>query len=98
MTSTVSIQRPCSSTTEVDWRSIGTTVEKLIATVAGALGVPASALALGTAADEIEAWDSLGHINVISEVEAEFGVSIPIEKVADIRCIRDFLPYLGEAT
>jgi acyl carrier protein len=70
--------------------------QKLIAVVAAALGVPTAALELETAAGEVEAWDSLGHINVISEIEAEFGVSIPIEKIADIHCIRDFLPYLGE--
>jgi acyl carrier protein len=70
--------------------------QKLIAVVAAALGVPTSGLELETTADEVEAWDSMGHINVISEIEAEFGVSIPIEKIADIHRIRDFLPYLGE--
>ena len=41
-----------------------------------------------------QAWDSLAQINVVSEIEAEFGVSIPIEQVAEIRHIRDFLGYL----
>jgi len=69
--------------------------QKLIAIVAAALGVPASTLRLETAPGDVEAWDSLGHINVISEVEAGFGVRIPIEKIAEIHSIRDFLPYLG---
>jgi len=68
--------------------------QKLIAVVAAALGVPISALELQTAPGDVEAWDSLGHINVVSEIESEFGVSIPIEKIADIQSIRDFLPYL----
>jgi acyl carrier protein len=71
--------------------------QKLIAVVAAALGVPSSALELETVANDVETWDSLGHINVVSEIEAEFGVNIPIEKIADIHCIRDFLPYLGES-
>jgi acyl carrier protein len=71
--------------------------QKLIAVVAAALGVPTSELELETVPNDVETWDSLGHINVISEIEAEFGVNIPIEKIADIRCIRDFLPYLGES-
>jgi acyl carrier protein len=71
--------------------------QKLIAVVAAALGVPTSALELETVPNDVETWDSLGHINVISEIEAEFGVNIPIEKIADIRCIGDFLPYLGES-
>jgi acyl carrier protein len=70
--------------------------QKLITIVAAALGVPAKDLALDTAAGDVEAWDSLGQINVVSEIEAEFGVRIPIEKIADIRRIRDFLPYLGK--
>jgi len=70
--------------------------QKLIAVVASALGGPTSALNLETAPGDVEAWDSLGHINVVSEVEAEFGVSIPIENIADIQRISDFLPYLGK--
>jgi len=70
--------------------------QKLIAVVAGALGVSTSALKLDPAPGDVEAWDSLGHINIISEVEAEFQVSIPIEKVADIRSVRDFLQYVAQ--
>jgi acyl carrier protein len=68
--------------------------ERLIAIVAAALRLPPSKLTLETGPDDVEAWDSLAQINIISEVEAEFGVSIPIEQVAEIRRIRDFLPYL----
>lgn len=69
--------------------------QKLITVVATALGVPETLLSLQTAAGEVEAWDSLAHLNVVSEIEAEFGVRIPIEKVAEIHRIADFLPYLG---
>ena len=68
--------------------------QRLIAVVAAALGVPASALALETGPGEVEEWDSMGQINIVSEVETEFGVNIPIEKIPDIRSIGDFLPYL----
>jgi acyl carrier protein len=68
--------------------------ERLIAIVAAALRVPTSALTLETGPGDVEAWDSLAHINVVSEIEAEFLVSIPVEQVAEIRQIRDFLGYL----
>lgn len=68
--------------------------EKLIATVASVLRVPKSTLTLETGPGDVEAWDSLAQINIISEIEAEFGVAIPIEDVAEIRHIRDFLGYL----
>ena len=73
---------------------MGPGVERLIAIVAGALRVPASTLTLDTGPDDLQAWDSLAQINVVSEIEAEFGVSIPIEHVAEIRQIRDFLGYV----
>jgi acyl carrier protein len=68
--------------------------ERLIAIVAAALRVPRSKLTLETGPGDLEAWDSLAQINVVSEIEAEFGVSIPIEQVAEIRHIRDFLDYI----
>jgi acyl carrier protein len=73
-------------------------VEKLIAIVAAALRVPKSMLTLETGPGDLEAWDSLAQINVASEIEAEFGVSIPIEEVSEIRQIRDFLRYLEKTS
>jgi acyl carrier protein len=69
--------------------------QKLISVVAAALGVDPELLKLDSAAGEIEAWDSVAQINIVSEVEEEFGVSIPIEKIVELHTIRDFLPYLG---
>jgi acyl carrier protein len=68
--------------------------ERLIGVVAAALRVPRSTLTLETGPGDLQAWDSLAHINVVSEIEAEFLVSIPIEQVAEIRHISDFLGYL----
>ena len=70
--------------------------ERLISVVAAALGVSASMLTLETGPGDLQAWDSLAQINVLSEIEAEFGASIPIEKVGEIRRIRDFLDYIGK--
>jgi len=68
--------------------------QRLIKVIAAALGVDASTLKLDTTADDVAAWDSVAQVNIVSEIEAEFGVSIPIEKIAEIHRIREFLPYL----
>ena len=68
--------------------------ERLIAIVAAALRVSPSTLTLDTGPGDLQTWDSLAQINIVSEFEADFGVSIPIEQVAEIRHIRDFLGYL----
>jgi acyl carrier protein len=70
--------------------------DKLIAIVATALEIPASKITLDTGPDDLKKWDSIAHINIVSEVEAEFGVNIPIEKIPEIQTVRDFLPYLGK--
>ena len=69
--------------------------EKLVALVATTLGVDPSTLTLDTKADAIEKWDSVAQINIVSEIEEQFGVSIPIEIISELHAIRDFLPYLG---
>jgi len=68
---------------------------KLVAVVAATLGVDPGLLTLDTSAEEIEKWDSMAQINIVSEIEEEFGVRIPIEQIAKLRRIRDFLPYLS---
>ena len=70
--------------------------QRLIAVIAGALGVSPSSLHLETRAEDLTEWDSVAQVNVISEVEAEFGVSIPIERIAELKAVRDFVPFLGQ--
>ena len=72
--------------------------QKLISIVAAALRVPKSTLTLETGPGDLEAWDSLAQINLVSEIEAEFGVSIPIEQVTEIRHIRDFFLHLEKTS
>ncbi len=70
--------------------------EKLIAVVAAALDVPASSLTLDSRLGDVEAWDSLAQINIVSEIESAFGAEIPIEEIGSIETVRDFLRWLGE--
>ena len=77
---------------------MGTMGETLIAIVARTLRVPTSKLTLDTGPGDLEVWDSLAQINIVSEIETEFGVSIPIEAVAEIQHIRDFLLYLEKTS
>ena len=43
---------------------------------------------------ECEKWDSAAHLILMSEIEEQFGVEIPIEKVGSIKCLHDFLNFL----
>ncbi len=41
-----------------------------------------------------EEWDSAAHLVLLSEIEEQFGVEIPIEEVGYIKCLHDFLKFL----
>jgi acyl carrier protein len=72
--------------------------QKVISIVAAVLRVPTSTLTLETGPGDLQAWDSLAQINIVSEIEAEFGVSIPIEQVAEMRHIHDFFRHLEKTS
>ena len=45
---------------------------------------------------EIEEWDSLRHLQIILELEDAFGVNIPMERVGDLKAVRDLVKTLKE--
>ena len=38
-----------------------------------------------TTADDIEEWDSLAHINLIMEIEAEFDIKFTVDDIMDLK-------------
>lgn len=68
--------------------------EKLMEVIAEALEIKKGLIDLDTAKDEVDEWDSLGHLIVISMIESEFNVKIPFEEVSEINRVRDFLRYI----
>tara|TARA_B100000900_G_C20159044_1_gene545127 strand:- start:251 stop:478 length:228 start_codon:yes stop_codon:yes gene_type:complete len=43
-----------------------------------------------TTPSDIPAWDSLGHINIITAIEEEFGLDISPEQIGELQSIADF--------
>jgi len=71
-----------------------TVEERLFRVIAETLETRSDALSLDSGPADTEGWDSLAHVNIISEIEAEFDINIPIEDFGDISRIRDFLTYV----
>lgn len=44
--------------------------------------------------DEFPAWDSIAHIQLISEFENKYDINVPIEDVDKIKKLSDFLSYV----
>ncbi|HEX5065481.1 MAG TPA: acyl carrier protein [Myxococcota bacterium] len=57
------------------------------AVVARALGVPQSRVSKDTSNENLEEWDSLGHITVLMELEAEYGTSFSTEEALELSSI-----------
>lgn len=71
------------------------TVEQVIGKV---FNVDAEALDESSTREMIKGWDSMGHLNLILELEAEFKVSIPIAdaiEMVSVMDIKDILRRLG---
>jgi acyl carrier protein len=71
--------------------------ESKIKTLIGSiLGLDPSAIEMDTSSDNVEAWDSLRHMNLVLAIEEEFNVSIPDEDAANITSYALILLVLAE--
>jgi acyl carrier protein len=51
-----------------------------------------------TNANDIEAWDSLNHINIVSVVEREFNIKFALGELADLQNISNMVDLIFEKT
>lgn len=56
---------------------------------AGLFGVPASAITAETSPANLEAWDSVQQLNLMLELEQQFGVRLEPEEMDGVRSIGD---------
>ena len=68
--------------------------EKLLNTAKEILGT--EEIDLDTQMDECEQWDSAAHLILLSELEEEMRIEIPLEEVQTLNCLRDFLKFAKE--
>jgi acyl carrier protein len=61
--------------------------QKLRSIVSAILHIPEERVTDELTADTVETWDSLNHINLISAIEQEFGVTLPTENLGDFMSV-----------
>lgn len=69
-------------------------MEKFLEFVAGVFECEAGELGMDTAYGEFPKWDSLMQLNLTMEMEAEYGVDIPIDEIPNIRTLADLYRYV----
>ena len=52
---------------------------------------------LETSQDDVETWDSLMQLRLLGEIEAKYGVMIPMERISTIKKLNDFYQYIKES-
>ena len=57
-------------------------LKKFRSAIAAVLGVQADEVTDAVSPETVDTWDSLNHINLISALEQEFGVTLPTESMA----------------
>ncbi len=72
------------------------TFEKLQDAIAGTLKVPAGKITETTRDEDIAAWDSLGHVNLMMALEQTFDVMLEVEDFSKLNSVPAIIEYLKE--
>ena len=70
--------------------------EKFLEFVADVMEVDVSEIGMGTVYKEYEPWDSLMMLTLVMELEDEYGVSIPVEKLNGVKTLEDLYVIVSE--
>ena len=71
-------------------------LEQVRAIAADLFGMPAAAITADSTPGEIEAWDSVQHLNLLLELEQTFGVKVDMEKMDKLQRIGDIAQWVEE--
>lgn len=70
--------------------------DKFLQFIAEILEVKKESITLETRYQSIPQWDSLMHLRLVSEIEEEYRVEIPIDEVPNIMTLADFYKYISQ--
>ncbi len=74
----------------------GARLERLQEVVRSVLRQPGLVIARDTTALDVDGWDSLAQARLMLAVEAQFGVTLPSERLFDLNCVGDLLDLLRD--
>ncbi len=70
--------------------------QKFRSTISAILGVPEDQITDDLSSETVDTWDSLNHINLISAIEQEFGVTLATDDLADSQSVRKLVALLAD--
>lgn len=72
------------------------TFKQLREVMAVTLRVPAEQILESTISDDIPAWDSLGHVNLMMALEQTYEIFLDVEDFPKMNSVRAITEYLNE--
>lgn len=70
--------------------------KKIISIIARILETEIDEIELDTAIGDLPEWDSLHHLNIIAELEREFGIKYAAEDLAELEDVADLIALTKE--
>lgn len=67
--------------------TVSVDVAEVLAVITTELDLDDGEVTAESTIDDVENWDSLGHLRVCMALEQRFGVKIPMEEIADLRSV-----------
>lgn len=71
--------------------------DKLSTIAAEIFGISAGDIELEMTPDDVEKWDSLNHLRLITAVESEFKIRLTMSQIQGIECLGDLHSYVQQA-
>jgi len=68
--------------------------EQIRQILADVLGLDATTIDGSTSTDNTESWDSLAHINIVSALEQEYGITLDIDEIESMQSLYDIIEIL----
>ncbi len=68
---------------------------EIIKIIAELLQVSEEMITEDTLMDDVETWDSLTHVMLIGELEAQLDISIPLDEAVEVTGVKDLLELCG---
>jgi len=71
--------------------------ERLKAIAAEVFGLGSADIDFSMTPDDIEKWDSLNHLRLITAVESEFNIRLSMSQIQGIECLGDLSSFVERA-
>lgn len=72
--------------------------KKVVNVIANSFNLDASKIKLSDTKKDIESWDSIGHLHLIMNIEAEFGIKLNTEDVVKIDSVEKCIEVVDAFT